>query len=141
MVGKNQIRLRLNGRHMALGTGAASYGEFVPRMSMTAGAGGVISGELLLPLVAGRRGQRYCGWRRSRTSTAERYGIGIRLRADPGVGIAMNAPDPHLLAPADRAVPTPLRPMHAALERACHVLPGAGEEELDAILDCGADQR
>jgi hypothetical protein len=48
MVGKDQMRLRLNGRHMALGTGAAGCGEFVSRMSVTAGAGGVIGGELLL---------------------------------------------------------------------------------------------
>ena len=48
MVGKDQMRLGLNGRHMALGTGAAGCGEFVSRMSMTAGAGGVIGGEFLL---------------------------------------------------------------------------------------------
>src|SRR5207248_8276021 len=48
MVGKDQVRLRRNGRHVALRTGAAASGKFVSWMSMTSSASGVIGGELLL---------------------------------------------------------------------------------------------
>ena len=48
MIGEDQVRLRLDRRHMALRTGSAGCGKFVSRMSMTPSASGVIGGEFLL---------------------------------------------------------------------------------------------